>query len=43
MVTVDNEQKIDYAPTSPFGGGKPGRARRRTLKKGGGEAKAEEK
>merc|ERR1719230_960190 len=35
LVRVDSEKHIDFALTSPFGGGRPGRARRRTLKKGG--------
>merc|ERR1711881_478445 len=35
LVRVDSEKHIDFALTSPFGGGRPGRVRRRTLKKGG--------
>jgi len=32
MVRVDREKQIDFAPTSPFGGGRPGRNKRRKLK-----------
>merc|ERR1712238_290706 len=42
IVRLDSEKHIDFALTSPFGGGKPGRVRRRTAKKGGGADKAEE-
>merc|ERR1711920_256622 len=34
MVRLDSEKHIDYAVTSPFGGGRPGRVKR----KGGGAA-----
>ncbi|KAJ1605490.1 putative 40S ribosomal subunit protein S9 [Cryptosporidium canis] len=39
MVRLDSEKHIDFALTSPFGGGRPGRVRRRTLKNqnGGGD------
>ncbi|POM84985.1 ribosomal protein S4 [Cryptosporidium meleagridis] len=39
MVRLDSEKHIDFALTSPFGGGRAGRVRRRTLKNqsGGGE------
>merc|ERR1712098_89344 len=37
LVRVDSEKHIDFALTSPFGGGRPGRIRRRMMnKKGGG-------
>merc|ERR1712183_618980 len=37
LVRVDSEKHIDFALTSPFGGGRPGRVRRRQMnKKGGG-------
>merc|ERR1712007_24887 len=36
LVRVESEKHIDFALTSPFGGGRPGRVRRKTLKKGGG-------
>jgi len=32
MVRVDSEKHIDHALTSPFGGGKPGRTKRKKLK-----------
>lgn len=32
MVRVESEKHIDFAITSPFGGGKPGRVRQKTLK-----------
>eukprot|EP00998_Keelungia_sp_KM082_P009525 NODE_5702_length_681_cov_83.709386_g5679_i0.p1 GENE.NODE_5702_length_681_cov_83.709386_g5679_i0~~NODE_5702_length_681_cov_83.709386_g5679_i0.p1 ORF type:complete len:213 (-),score=44.87 NODE_5702_length_681_cov_83.709386_g5679_i0:41-619(-) len=39
MVRVQSEKHIEFSPTSPFGGGKPGRVKRRKLKQaesGGG-------
>merc|ERR1712139_722136 len=37
LVRVDSEKHIDFALTSPFGGGgRPGRVRRRRLAAGGG-------
>eukprot|EP01017_Pseudomicrothorax_dubius_P031807 TRINITY_DN409_c0_g1_i1.p1 TRINITY_DN409_c0_g1~~TRINITY_DN409_c0_g1_i1.p1 ORF type:complete len:111 (-),score=36.40 TRINITY_DN409_c0_g1_i1:337-669(-) len=40
MVRVSSERNIDYAPHSPFGGGRPGRTKRKNLKnkKGGDDA-----
>jgi small subunit ribosomal protein S9e len=32
MVRVDSQKHIDFAITSPFGGGRPGRVKRRKLK-----------
>lgn len=32
MVRVDSEKHIDFAYTSPFGGGRPGRVKRRKLR-----------
>eukprot|EP00993_Chasmostoma_nieuportense_P004058 NODE_4740_length_747_cov_103.933871_g4580_i0.p1 GENE.NODE_4740_length_747_cov_103.933871_g4580_i0~~NODE_4740_length_747_cov_103.933871_g4580_i0.p1 ORF type:complete len:218 (+),score=47.90 NODE_4740_length_747_cov_103.933871_g4580_i0:61-654(+) len=32
LVRVESEKHIDFAPTSPFGGGKPGRVKRAKLK-----------
>eukprot|EP00210_Caulerpa_lentillifera_P009257 g8823.t1 len=32
VVRVDSEKHIDFALTSPFGGGRPGRVKRRSLK-----------
>merc|ERR1712028_178162 len=37
LVRLDSEKHIDFAVTSPFGGGRPGRVRRRMAKKGGGD------
>merc|ERR1711935_667505 len=37
LVRLDSEKHIDFALTSPFGGGRPGRVRRKILaSKGGG-------
>jgi small subunit ribosomal protein S9e len=33
MVKVDQEKNIDYAVTSALGGGKPGRNKRKALKR----------
>jgi small subunit ribosomal protein S9e len=35
-VRTDSEKHIDTATTSPFGGGRPGRVRRKTMAKGSG-------
>jgi len=32
LVRVDSQKHIDFALTSPFGGGRPGRVKRRNLK-----------
>merc|ERR1719495_2715702 len=37
LVRVDSEKHIDFALTSPFGGGRPGRVRRQKMKSGGGK------
>merc|ERR1711934_1047191 len=37
VVRLDSEKHVDFALTSPFGGGRPGRVRRRSAKKGGGD------
>merc|ERR1712039_765277 len=37
LVRLDSEKHIDFALTSPFGGGRPGRVRRRRMKSGGGD------
>jgi len=34
MVRLDSEKHIEFALTSPFGGGRPGRVKRKTDKKG---------
>jgi len=36
MVRVESEKVIEFALTSPFGAGRPGRRKRKTLKQGGG-------
>merc|ERR1711879_694285 len=41
LVRLDSEKHIDFELTSPFGGGRPGRVRRKRMKSGGGD-KAEE-
>ena len=41
MVKVDSENRIDFAKTSPLGGGRPGRLKRKKIKSnndGGGGA-----
>merc|ERR1711972_988512 len=42
LVRVDREKHIDFALTSPFGGGRPGRVRRKRLAGGGGAAGGED-
>jgi len=42
MVKIDSEKQIDCAPTSPFGGGRAGRTKRKHLKLKGGKDKKEE-
>jgi len=34
MVRTDSEKTIDFASTSPFGGGRPGRTKRKSVKRG---------
>merc|ERR1712166_1448720 len=36
MVRTDSQKHIDFAVTSPFGGGRPGRNKRKAIAKGGG-------
>merc|ERR1712232_989925 len=38
LVRLDSEKHIDYALTSPFGGGRPGRVRRKRVNTKGGDA-----
>merc|ERR1712241_204507 len=38
LVRLDSEKHIDFALTSPFGGGRPGRVKRKRCAKGGGDA-----
>lgn len=42
MVRVDSEKHIDFALTSPFGGGRPGRVKRKILRTKAGGGGAEE-
>merc|ERR1719235_538165 len=37
MVRLESEKHIEFALTSPFGGGRPGRVKRKTLANGGGD------
>ena len=34
LVRVDSQKHVDYSVNSPLGGGRPGRVKRRSLKKG---------
>merc|ERR1719265_2572692 len=38
LVRLDSEKHIDFALTSPFGGGRPGRVRRKRMNSKGGDA-----
>lgn len=42
MVRLDSEKHIDFSLTSPFGGGRPGRVRRRTLRNQGAGGEEDE-
>lgn len=44
VVRLDSQKHIDFSLKSPFGGGRPGRVKRKNLKKntGGGAAAEEE-
>lgn len=43
VVRLDSQKHIDFSLKSPFGGGRPGRVKRKNMKKGkGGEAVADE-
>merc|ERR1712007_103056 len=37
LVRVDSEKHVDFATTSPFGQGRPGRVKRKSMAKGGGD------
>ena len=37
MVRVESEKVIEFSSTSPFGAGRPGRKKRKSLKAGGGD------
>ena len=42
IVRLDSQKHIDFSLKSPFGGGRPGRVKRRNAKKGQGGAAEEE-
>lgn len=42
IVRLDSQKHIDFSLKSPFGGGRPGRVKRKNLRKGQGGAAAEE-
>eukprot|EP00386_Alphamonas_edax_P012874 GDKI01039942.1.p1 GENE.GDKI01039942.1~~GDKI01039942.1.p1 ORF type:complete len:195 (+),score=56.40 GDKI01039942.1:1-585(+) len=42
LVRVDSEKHIDFSLTSPMGGGRPGRVKRRRIKAGGEKAEDDE-
>lgn len=44
IVRLDSQKHIDFSLKSPYGGGRPGRVKRRNMKKaaGGGDAPAED-
>lgn len=42
LVRLDSQKHIDFALTSPFGGGRKGRVKRKNEKKGQGGAAEEE-
>merc|ERR1712187_597705 len=42
LVRVDSEKHIDFALTSPFGGGRAGRVKRKRAKGGGGDGDGDE-
>ena len=42
VVRLDSQKHIDFCTNSPFGGGAPGRVKRKNAKKGGGDADEEE-
>jgi small subunit ribosomal protein S9e len=42
MVRVDSQKHIDFSLTSPFGGGRPGRVKRKNQKAAGGDGDEED-
>eukprot|EP00092_Neocalanus_flemingeri_P003438 GFUD01003685.1.p1 GENE.GFUD01003685.1~~GFUD01003685.1.p1 ORF type:complete len:192 (+),score=38.72 GFUD01003685.1:53-628(+) len=42
VVRLDSQKHIDFSLKSPFGGGRPGRVKRKNAKKGDGEEEADE-
>lgn len=42
IVRLDSQKHIDFSLKSPFGGGRPGRVKRKNMRKGAGGGAAEE-
>merc|ERR1711934_327951 len=42
MVRVESQPHIDFSLTSPFGGGRPGRVKRKSAASGGGDVEDDE-
>ena len=42
IVRLDSQKHIDFSYKSPLSGGRPGRVKRRNLKKGGGAAASDD-
>lgn len=42
VVRLDSQKHIDFALTSPYGGGRPGRVKRKRAKSGSGDAAEED-
>ena len=42
LVRMDSQKHIDFALNSPYGGGRPGRVKRRSMNSGGGGGEEEE-
>merc|ERR1719432_196915 len=42
IVRLDSQKHIDFSTNSPYGGGRPGRVKRKNLKKGGGGGNGED-
>lgn len=42
VVRLDSQKHIDFSLKSPFGGGRPGRVKRKNMKKGQGGAAGDE-
>lgn len=42
VVRLDSQKHIDFCTNSPYGGGAPGRVKRKNAKKGGGGGAEEE-
>jgi small subunit ribosomal protein S9e len=42
IVRLDSQKHIDFSTNSPYGGGRPGRVKRKNLKKGGGGGDGDE-